>query len=439
MTTFAGALGRGLAGYAANRQAADDREYERTERRAAQQRADLREKASAEHMAAQLELMRGNSARDARELQIREASAIQSATDNGYRPVTQIARDALSARNTTPSMGAMGGSTAPLMKAAGAFMATALAKTAASPAFRLGQEAYAKAGTSKAEEASHAQRLTVELAAKADSDRRMRILMNLPEKVRGMAEGLDMNGLEQVMGQQIGRATAPPTRESAPSYQVVQTPEGPVVLNPRNPSDVRPLMVNGSRVQPPAPKRTSTDFTASRQLRGEFEKAIAPHRLTASALTDLQASISAPPSAQGDIALVYKFMRSLDPTSTVREGEFASAKNAGGIPDRIRNAYNSAVNGQFLTPQQRTEMLKVAQSRAAAMRPQLQREMSRFGGMAEKFGLDSADVVFDPYGEAEGSAPLPSSGILTPRGGAPTRQAPPTGQRPPLSSYEGRR
>lgn len=50
------------------------------------------------------------------------------------------------------------------------------------------------------------------------------------------------------------------------------------------------------------------------------------------------------------IAIVYKFMKSLDPTSVVREGEFATAANAGGVPDNIMNAYNRLLKGDRLPP-----------------------------------------------------------------------------------------
>jgi len=48
------------------------------------------------------------------------------------------------------------------------------------------------------------------------------------------------------------------------------------------------------------------------------------------------------------ISIVYKFMKSLDPTSVVREGEFATAANAGGVPDNILNVYNKLVEGERL-------------------------------------------------------------------------------------------
>ena len=45
----------------------------------------------------------------------------------------------------------------------------------------------------------------------------------------------------------------------------------------------------------------------------------------------------------GDLAVVFAFMKMLDPTSTVREGEAANAKNTPNVPDTIRNMWNRAL------------------------------------------------------------------------------------------------
>jgi len=66
--------------------------------------------------------------------------------------------------------------------------------------------------------------------------------------------------------------------------------------------------------------------------------------------------LAAQPTPVGDIALVFSYMKMLDPGSVVREGEFATASNAGGIPTRIINLYNKAVSGDILTEEQRAKM-----------------------------------------------------------------------------------
>lgn len=65
-------------------------------------------------------------------------------------------------------------------------------------------------------------------------------------------------------------------------------------------------------------------------------------------------------SAMGDLASIFSYMKTLDPGSTVREGEAASAQNAAGIPERIRNAYNNLLSGERLSPEQRADMANTA-------------------------------------------------------------------------------
>jgi hypothetical protein len=58
-------------------------------------------------------------------------------------------------------------------------------------------------------------------------------------------------------------------------------------------------------------------------------------------------------NAQGDMSLIFGFMKLLDPGSTVREGEFATAEAADGIPARILNFRDRLLEGTRLNPEQR--------------------------------------------------------------------------------------
>lgn len=62
----------------------------------------------------------------------------------------------------------------------------------------------------------------------------------------------------------------------------------------------------------------------------------------------------------GDLALIFNYMKMLDPTSVVREGEFATAANAGSVPDRMINLYNRALEGTRLTDAQRQDFISSA-------------------------------------------------------------------------------
>lgn len=94
----------------------------------------------------------------------------------------------------------------------------------------------------------------------------------------------------------------------------------------------------------------------------------------------------------GDISLIFSYMKMLDPTSVVREGEFATAANSGGIPDRVMNMYNKAMNGERLTPEQRSDFRSQAQGLMTAA--QKREEEVRKGLMptVEAYKLDPARV-----------------------------------------------
>lgn len=65
-------------------------------------------------------------------------------------------------------------------------------------------------------------------------------------------------------------------------------------------------------------------------------------------------------SAMGDVAGVFSFMKSLDPTSAVLQGEQATVQNAAGVPANIRNYYNRLASGRGLSPEQRADMMSTA-------------------------------------------------------------------------------
>jgi len=68
------------------------------------------------------------------------------------------------------------------------------------------------------------------------------------------------------------------------------------------------------------------------------------------------------PSAAWDIAIVFNFMKMLDPWSTVREWEYATAANAAWVPTVVRNQWNKLKNWEFLAKEQRWDFLKTAKN-----------------------------------------------------------------------------
>ena len=102
------------------------------------------------------------------------------------------------------------------------------------------------------------------------------------------------------------------------------------------------------------------------------------------------------PSAANDIALIFAYMKILDPTSAVREGEFATAANAGSIPQRVWARYNNLVRGERLNPEQRSDFLSSAYSLVRSQHANAQRVVERYHDLARGYNLPTAAVAQNP-------------------------------------------
>jgi hypothetical protein len=131
-------------------------------------------------------------------------------------------------------------------------------------------------------------------------------------------------------------------------------------------------------------------------------------------------------TAVGDLSLIFGYMKMLDPGSVVREGEFATAQNAAGVPERIQNIYNRVVSGQRLSPSQRSsfkgqagKLYETAQTQEGQVRQGIER-------IAKGYGLNTANIFY------QATETLPKGGEpLAAIPGAPVRpgQVTPAGPR----------
>jgi hypothetical protein len=115
----------------------------------------------------------------------------------------------------------------------------------------------------------------------------------------------------------------------------------------------------------------------------------------ATAFEKVQAAAS-DPSPAGDLSLIFGYMKMLDPGSVVREGEFATAQNAAGVPDRVLNLYNKLLKGERLNPQQRGDFTNQALNVYSAQMEQQERFNQSFEQLAAGYGLDPSKVVLRP-------------------------------------------
>lgn len=144
------------------------------------------------------------------------------------------------------------------------------------------------------------------------------------------------------------------------------------------------------------------NFDTESKLRGEFSKGLGTFadvhdgygRVIAATQERERNPTAVSPAS--DMSLVFGFMKMLDPTSVVREGEYATAKNAAGIPDQFRNAYNKAVDGEFLTPQQRQDFVNQSAALYGKARSNAEGVAERYRGLASQYGVDPGRSVYLP-------------------------------------------
>ncbi len=180
-----------------------------------------------------------------------------------------------------------------------------------------------------------------------------------------------------------------------PGYR--RTPDGNLQGIPGGPAD---------------PTRKPEDpFDNETKLRKELEGIAKPYQEVRNGYRRIQASKD---DAAGDISLIFGYMKMLDPGSVVREGEFATAQNAGGVPERIANLYNKALDGTRLTTGQRA-MFK---GQAGAIFKQAESEYktreNQYRGLATSYKMDPSRIIpaFDDI-----NAPMEAPAIPPPPAG----------------------
>lgn len=133
-------------------------------------------------------------------------------------------------------------------------------------------------------------------------------------------------------------------------------------------------------------------FSKADKMRDDFDKLSKDYRLVRDAHSRIEASAK-DPSAAGDLALIFNYMKVLDPGSTVREGEFATAQNSASVPDIIRAKYNKVISGERLATDQRADFLDRSRKLYKSQADIQNKNVNLYRTRAERFGVDPQDVI----------------------------------------------
>jgi len=145
---------------------------------------------------------------------------------------------------------------------------------------------------------------------------------------------------------------------------------------------------------------TPSQLNASNSLRDDYNTRSKDFFTVKAQKTRIDAAARNPTPA-GDLSLIFAYMKMLDPTSVVREGEFATAQNAGSVPDRIINQYNAIVNGGKLgatgdeNAKLRADFVERARLIYEAEKAQQEQRNRMYASRAERLGIP-ADLVIEP-------------------------------------------
>ncbi len=211
------------------------------------------------------------------------------------------------------------------------------------------------------------------------------------------------------------------SRANAKPPGPIKASPGDVFLDPTDyhtlasvtkPPDVQPgMQLNADGTQSPVPNGKEA-FDREQALNQQYVTTdpVKTYQVVRNGYEKIR-SASQAGTGPGDVSMIFAYMKMLDPTSVVREGEFATAQNAGGVGATISNLYNSVLNGQKLTPQLRKQFLAEADKMYKEASQNLTSENSLYSTRATPWGVDPSHFLVQP----ETYQPL-ASGVDDPLG-----------------------
>lgn len=217
-----------------------------------------------------------------------------------------------------------------------------------------------------------------------------------PDFVNNVLGGLKTRSETQLAGQEKPQTGRFQFKETPTGFLKIDSATGEQEVVTLDDKQAEALRVQREKELESEIESFEKKFDQSKKLRDEYRAISKDFESVADAYGRIQASVDSPDAA-GDIALIFNYMKMLDPGSVVREGEFATAQNAGGVDDSIRNMYNKLVDGERLQPSQR-EMFSARAKKLFDVASEKNEE--RKGGIirvGKRYGIGESDI----FGEIE--------------------------------------
>jgi hypothetical protein len=156
-----------------------------------------------------------------------------------------------------------------------------------------------------------------------------------------------------------------------------------------------------------ADKRSDENFDQETKLRTEHQGLVKGFDVAQTNYAAMP-ELAADDTGGSDIALVNAFFKTFAPDSTVMEGEFAMAGKAAGLPDRITNLFQKAMEGDVLSPQQRQELITAAGRFYNQRKASVESANEKYTKLAQSYtGVNADRVVINPIRDLPKHEPKP--------------------------------
>lgn len=144
------------------------------------------------------------------------------------------------------------------------------------------------------------------------------------------------------------------------------------------------------------PKMSPKSIKMASELRKEYQNnAITKTTRDVKAQWNKVRDVLENPSAAGDMAAIFMFMKTLDPGSTVREGEYKSAAEATSAAGRVQTYAQNVSNGSKLNPEQRLDFKRTIEKFYRAQIKEQDRVNKEYRQLAERSGIDARDLMIE--------------------------------------------
>lgn len=161
-----------------------------------------------------------------------------------------------------------------------------------------------------------------------------------------------------------------------------------------------------------------TGFKNEQELRKEFEglPEVKNYKQAYPAFAAIKDAASRN-TTQSDINIVYGLAKLYDPTSVVREGEYATVANSPNIPERVKGYAQYLQGGGKLSPETKNQILAEAQGRIGTYEAEARKAKGSFEQIAKTRGMnpgavfaDMGDLTAAPAGGGGGGGKPPTAG-----------------------------